>query len=596
MQAMRLFLQHPSFWRSSTILLLSLQLCGCSVIEQESQTQGWEQCRTAAQNLLKKHKKKEALRMAQDAVSSAQSFGDSDFRYGVALCVLGDMLAANEKATDAKAAYKKSIKVLNRAEKIAAAKVEQDNSIDFRRTKLSAEELNKRAKNKVQLRLLWEDIANSFDHLGDVYAAENKPAEAAKSYEKAAEKFEMVINTDLKLSKSPELIVQQQFIRCLLALAQSAAANNDTTLADNSFRKAIAQATTSSCNESDRITIRDDYLKYLQNAGRNNEAGSLSADVLYNQLTADGTLALFEGDFTAAEISYRKALEEAAKSVYSEQRILKALFNLITVFVRAGKSDEVYKCLGLADEYMTKHPTASRKDFDQIQEVLANYYLISQVPYLARRALLLQLDYKTRKYGPYSKEVCTVWAQLGQVEIIDREHPNTIEANKCANRALSILRDHSLDRSYYDAINKVAQLMMGLDRYEEARELDQKLIDLKITKLDPGDPWMVSLKVNLVVLEQRFHHREKATLLIREVLKDVSTASPEQQVGAFPYVVLVLAVCVHERWWDVAEETAQLGQTILRTSLGNTFPTPTAEESWKRDMAVLQRALNKKIS
>ncbi len=593
---MRSFLRHQIFWRNSTLLLLSIQLCGCGVIEQESQAQGWEQCRTAAQNLLKKHKKKEALHMANEAVSSAQTFGDSDFRYGIALCVLGDVLAANEKDNEAKAAYKKSIKVLNRAEKIAAAKVEQDNKVDWQKKKLSAEELEQRAKNNVQLRLLWEDIANSFEHLGDVYAGQSKPSEAAKSYEKAAEKFEMVINTDLKYSKTPELIVQQQFIRCLLDLAQSASANGDIALADSSFKKAIAQATSSSVNESDRIAIRDDYLKYLQKAGRNSEAASLVADVLYNQLTADGTLALFEGDFTAAEISYRKALEEAAKSVYSEQRILKALFNLITVFVRAGKNDEVYKCLGLSDEYVTKHPTASRKDFDQIQEVLANFYLAAQVPYLARRALLLQMDYKLRKYGPYSKEVCTVWAMLGQVEIIDREHPNTVEANKCANRALSILRDHSLDRSYYDAINKVAQLMMGLNRYEEARELDQKLIDLKITRLDPGDPWLVSLKVNLVVLEQRFHHRDKATLLIREVLKDVSIATPDQQVGSFPYVVLLLAVCVHEKWWDIAEEVAQSGQTILRTSLSNTFPSPTAEESWHRDMAVLQKALNKKFS
>lgn len=563
------------------------------MLEHQSKSQTWEQCRTTAQNLLRKRKKEQALAISNEAIAAAQAFGDSDFRYGVALCVQGDMLAANEKNSEAKAAYKRSIKVLNRAEKIASEALEN-------RTK-SAGHLNRTeeenlAELKVQLRLIQEDIANSFDHLGKVYEAEGKASDAAKSFDKASEKYEQVVTADMLTTKSPELIVHHQLVRCLHKLAQAAVANGDSELADKAFKKAVARAATSYCNESDRKEIRNEYLKYLQQTGRALEATGLNADVLFDQLTADGTLSMYEGDFTAAEISYRKALEEAAKSVYADQRILKALFNLTTVFVRAGKIDEVLRCHHLANDYMAAHRNANKKEYDQIQELLANYYLATGRPAFCHDALENQLKYKVRKYGRFSREVCTVYAMLGQCEIQVNSAKNKDLAAQYANEAMMIIRNQPIDRSYYDALQKVAQLMSWLDRYDEARDLSQKLIDMKAKKYGPGDPWLVGLKINLVALEQKFHHKDEAGKIIKDVVKGVSQGTPEQKAGCFPYVVLLLAYCVHSKWWEFAEPVAQLGQSILKNDLGNAFPSDTARQSWIRDIAVLEKQLNRRVS
>lgn len=571
-------------------------LSACSTLEHESKSQSWEQCRTSAQNLLKKRQKKQALAMAKDSVAAAQTFGESDFRYGVAHCVLADMLVANEKNAEAKSAYKKSIKILNRAEKLASADLEAKSTARNNSNTRNNGEQEKLAESKVHLRLIREDLANSFDKLGEVYLAEGNFADAAKSFEKAAEKYEIVLDTDRISSNMPELVVHQQLVRCLLSLAQAAAANADSQLADKSFNRAILYAAASYCNESDRKEIRNEYLKYLQQSGRQTEATGLMADVLFDQLTADGTLSMYEGDFTAAEISYRKALEEAAKSVYSKQRILKALFNLTTVFVRAGKPDEVQKCSSLTDDFMRRNRNASRKEYDQIQEVLANYFLVSGNPFLSKQALLKQLQYKMARFGRYSREVCTIYALLGQVELATDSVKNKTQATQYANEALEIIKKQPLDRSYFDSMNKLAALMFGLDRYEDARDLNQKLIEMKSRKYEPGDPWLVSMKVNLVVLEQRFKHKERAEKIIKDVIKDVNASTPEQKAGNFPYVVLLLACCVQSQWWDAAEQVAKLGQSILHDTLSNAYPSDTARGSWTRDIETLEKKLNRKIS
>ena len=579
----------------SLLVLSSMLLNACGSLEHESKSQSWEQCRTSAQNMLKKRKKGQALTLAQDAVNAAQSFGDSDFRYGVALCVLGDMFNANQKVSEARSAYKKSIKVLNRAEKAASSGMKDEaplkRSPDTK--PIDKSELAKQTQQRVDLRLIREDLANSFDHLGDLYDAEGNSADAAKSYEKAAEKFELVVNSDLSESKTPELIVYQQYVRCLLALARAATNSNNTTLADSALNRAVLAAATSNCNESDRKEIRDDYLKYLQQAGRSAEARGLLADVMFDQLTADGTLSMYESDFTTAEISYRKALEEAAKSVYPDQRILKALFNLTTVFVRADKPDEVIRCGELADRYMQRTRNASRREYDQIQEVLANYYLQALNPPLCIKALMRQMHYKTVKFGRYSREVCTIYGMLGQAELIAR---NKAEAERYAKEGMEILKNNPIDRSFYDPMNKLSTLLMGLGHYEEARSIDQQLIDMKAKRLEPGDPWLISLKCKMVVLEQRFNHKERAANLIHEILKSVKESTPDQQAGSFPYVVLLFSLCVNSQWWDLAEEVAPLGSSILHETLGNNFPNNTTQETWIREVAKFEKQTGHKVT
>lgn len=558
------------------LTILSPGLSSCSYLEHESKFQTWEKCRISAERAIKKKQKRFALAMAKDSVAAAESFGDSDFRLGISLCVLGDALRANSEAEQAELAYKRAVKVLKRAEAAAHGNLKDQNKLQ-----------------NMMSRLIEEDLANTFLRLSELLFEEGKKEDALKSLERAAEKFQALLMYDLEARRPGDLILQKQYLQCLVSLAKLAAEVDQQALADSAFQQAVQIANGPSCGDYERRDIRDAYLKYLQSAGRSSEATGLNADLLFSQYTADGALALAESDYTGAEVAYRNALEEASKSTFSRQRILRALYNLITVFERANKPSEVQRCSQLADDFMRSRRIRYDKDYDQIQEILANYYLLSGNPILAKVALSNQLAYRSAKYGSTSKEVCLLCALLGIAELRDKNDVKAAESY--AKQAYEMIMLHRNDRTYFNAIDKTVQLMTQLRHFDEAEQLEKRLIEIKRQRHDETDVWLMGLKVNLVVIYQTFNKREKAKETIADLVKTVAKSNTEQKVAAFPYLLLLLTSCVHLKWYDEVVPVAQLGQNILHEDLKNVFPSESMKQNWLKDLATLEASTGKKF-
>lgn len=546
-------------------------LCSCATLERDYRLQSWEKYRVNAERAMKKRQHRFALAMARESVDAAEGFGDSDFRLGVSLCVLGNAERAADHLKEAEAAYRKSVKVLMRAQKNASQGSRNDQLAE------------------VTQKLVAEDLTESLVHLGDLYLQEERYSDAAKCFDRAVSIFEALINTDTSQSQPNDLVVGQQYFQCLLNLARAAAQSNNIALADRSFQQALRIAASPSCGEYQRRDVRDEYLKLLQSQGRQNEAPQLVADVLFNQYTADGTLALSEGDYTAAEIAYRKALPEAGTSIFSEQRVLRGLLNLILVFAREGKVAEVIRCSRLADDYVRSHPQSPPRDYDQIQEALANFYIVSNIVPAAREALLKQLPYRGKQFGKHSKELCMTFALLG---IIEQRAGNIPAAERCAQKAYRLIKMHPVDRSYFATISRTADLTLLLGHFKETEELDKRLITIRISGHDEADPFVTSLRANLLVLYQRYQKHDEARQTVNEMIRVLEKADSNQRAAAFPYVGLSLTSCLTAQWYDLATPLTKLGQSILMTDLGGTFPNELAKNAWTTDMAIMQKHFN----
>lgn len=507
--------------------------------------------------------------MALESVDAARSFGDSDFRLGVSLCLLADTQLQNQKVKDAEASYKQSIRVLSRAEKAAAD--------------AGAPLPGKSTQPNALYSLVAEDLGISYFKLGDFYLKLEKPEKASKCFGSAAEKFELLLAQEKKLGLATDLLLQKYFVKALLSLAGSLKAIDRRSEAEVSFRKALAVAAENNYDEGERRQIRDDFLKLLQEEGRQNdtEAQQLMADILYSQYSADGKLAFSEGDYTSAEIAYRKAFAEAAKSVYSEQRILRSLLDLINVFAFESKPLEVVRCSQLADQFMISHRQANREIYDQIQNTLANYYYISGNYPLAEAACLKQLQFRPAHYGFASKEHCMSCAQMALVEM---KMGKLKESEYYARMAYNIINSKPLDRRYFAAIGETAKVTLVLQRFKETETLNKRLIAIKRQSHEEADVSVVSLQANLLLVYASFGKHKEAKEMLDRVISVMKSAKAEQRAVCFPYLAAMLTMCLNASWIDLANSLAELCRPILQKDLNGEFPGEIVKNSWQQAM------------
>ena len=559
---------------SLAVSISALALTSCATLERESKLQCWEKCRIASERALKKHQPKLALQLAQESASAADGFGDADFRRGISLCLLGTAQKANKQNREAESSYKQSLKVLNRAEKAALDKV-------------SADRANNIQTLDVAPRLVVEDLAASLTCLGDLYNSMENYSDAVKCFQKASERYNDIITKYSMGLAAQDLVLEQEYMQSLLALGRAAVKSNNLELAENTYRSILKIAAGSTCSEYQRREVRDELLTLLQKEGRQNEAGSLVSDALFNQYTADGMLALSEGDFTAAEMSYRKAMDEAVKSVYSKQRTLRSLLNLISVFVRQNKPEEVLRCRIMVDRFVLRNPQlTSMQEYDQIQDMLANYYFIAKNIPQTKLALEKALVYRLRVYGPDTKEVAAIYARLGAAEFYDN---NLANAQRYEDEAYKIVEKHRLDRTYFTAMTKTVELTAILRHFERTEELQKRLIEIKESRYDKSDPWVISLKANLILFYNQFNKKDNAALAVKGIVADLEKAKPDQRINCFPYLIVILTCCINSGWYDIAKPVAQLGQSILSKDLGNVFPNEMIKNSWNQALERLQK-------
>ena len=562
------------FAGSFFVCISALNSCA---VEREFKLQSWEKYRIAAEKALKKNQAKLALNLAQESVAAAESFGDSDFRLGVSLCVLGDAQRVNKRTKAAEAAYKKSILVLENA---------REKGSDFRtaNSQIGATQL---AKDSF-VKLLDEDESESLSRLGDLYMAQEKFADAARCFNMASTKIQGLI--DLSKQSTSDLVMQQTLMDCLLGLARAAAQTEKIDIAQQSYQRAIFVASSPGCGELVRREVRDEFLKFLKDHKREQDAQALIADVLFGRYTSDGGLALSESDFTAAEIAFRNALVQAGRSAFSEQRVLHAMANLILVFTREGKTADVIRCSQLAYSFMTLHPQANQKDYDHIQEALANYYIVVAAYPLAQEAMARQLDYRLKQFGKSSKEVCATYATLGFAAY---KSNNVGMAEHCANRAYKIIKSRPTDRSLFYACSRTAELFLVLNSFSQVEELHKRMIEIKEHSLEKGSPFVVGLEANLYVLYQRYQKHDEAAILAKKMLAEIKNSNQTQRAGAFPYLLVVLTAALNGGWDDMAAPFLSLSQDILKNDLAGNFPDEQLRRGWYQDLEIAKRFTNK---
>lgn len=558
--------------RSSIIFCSVFLLNSCSHVEQEYQLQSWEGFRIAAEKALKKNQHKFALSMAQESVAAAESFGDADFRLGVSLCVLGDAQKANRRTKAAEAAYKKSIIVLENSL--------QKNKTNPSKTQTSAAQMQTESMNK----LLIEDQSESLSHLGDLYMAQDKYIDAARCFDMATTKLQGLL--EQSQANSVDMVMQQSLMNCLLGLARASAQAEKFDLALQSYQRAIFLAAKTGCGELARRDLRDEYLKFLKEHNDEKDAQPLLADLLFSRYSSDGGLALSEGDFTAAEIAFRNALVQAGRSIFSEQRVLHAISNLVTVFAREGKTADLTSCAQLAKSFMMTHPQANQKDYDHIQESLSNYYLLSGFYAPAQDVLASQLEYRVRQFGKQSKEVCTTYAMLG---LAANQNHNLALAQRCVMKAYRIINAHSGDRSFFYAMNRTAELFVALGSHAEAEELHKRMIAIQSGGHEKGDPFLIGMKVNLLVLYQRYQQRAEFNALLAELIEEIKNANSTQRAGAFPYLLLALSCSVNAGWYDLAEPVVKLCREILNNDLGGAIQDEQLKISWLKNVELVSK-------
>lgn len=573
------FAATREFGRLSSRLNVSfiavMLLSSCTGVEHDFRLQSWEKNQIAAERALKKKQYKLALTMALESVDAAKFLGDSDFRLGVSLCVLGDAQRANKRTKAAEAAYKESIIVLERARN-----EKQAHSAQKGKLQLDKDTLNK---------LIAEDQSESLSRLGDLYMAQEKFSDAARCFEMAVNKIQKLDETSQVANG--DLVIEHTLINCLLGLARSLAQAEKLDMAQQAYQRAVFLAGNRGCGELFRREIRDEYLKFLKERNNERDAQGLVADVLFVRSSSDGALALSEGNFTAAEIAFRNALVEAGHSVFYEQRVLHGIANLIVAFAREGKTDDVIRCGRLANSFMLTHPQASRKDYDHIQELLANYYFIIENYPLAQEALSRQLEYRVRQYGSQSKEVCSTYAMLGFAAFKNR---NPIAAKRCAVKAFNIINSRPEDRSLFYAIGRTKDLFMLLNSFPEMETLEKRMIAIKAHGRGNTDPFVIGLRVNLLVLYQLYNKRTEAYKLANEIIRDVKTANQAQRIAAFPYVGIALNACLTAGWDDLAQPLFDLTAAIEKNDLDGYIADAQVKENWQKVRELASKRLKAK--
>lgn len=565
------------FFLAASFLLSSVFLNSCGHVEREYRLQSWEKYRIAAEKALKKNQNKLALSMAQESVAAAESFGDTDFRLGVSLCVLGDAQRVNKRTKAAEAAYKKSIIVLENA-------MTEPGDNRALSKQIAATQLEHQSFEK----LLLEDQCESFSHLGDLYMAQDKYADAARCFSMAAAKIQGLF--DSAPPGPGDMVMQQTLMNCLLQLARATAQTDKIEQAEQSYQRAIFIAAKPGCGELARRELRDEFLKFLKEHNKENDSLPLVADVLFARYSADGSLALSEGDFTSAEIAFRNALVQAGQSVFSEQRMLQAMGNLISVFTHEGKTAEIVQCSNLASSFISSHPNANLRDYDHILEALANYYLLCGSYQLAQDALVRQLHYRVLQFGRQSKEVAVTYASLGLAAC---KNNNMVAAENCAQKAYRIIKSRPADRSLFYACARTSDVFLLLNSFPQVEELQKRMIAIKQAASEKGNPFVVGLQANLLVLYQRFGKRAEAETLTKQILSEIKDANSVQREGDFPYIGVALSCCLSGGWNDLAQQYYVVCQDIDKNVLHGNINDEQVRQNWLKNSALMSQRLSK---
>lgn len=549
-----------------TLIIAACLLVSSCAIDQSYKIRTWEQSWIDAEKAIKKHQYKSAIPCAKRAVAIAEGFGGNNYRLGISFRTLGDAESGVSKIKQAEAAYKRAIAVFETW-------------------------VSDNTSPSVEFTLNKEELALAKCRLASLYASEKRFDDSLNYFQEAAKLYESLVGSDYKALS--DIIVAHQAVICLAEMAKTFAAAQKMELAHETYTKALRLASAASIPEYLLRDLRDEQLKLLQEEGWQAESQKLLADALFARSTADGYLALSEKDFGSAEISFRKAYQQANESVFSERRQLRALYNLSSLFAQEGKFPELDQCARNAEQFVRKNGVEYDKDYELILLNAANYCLLNNKIVLAVEYANKLLDYRRRQYGPDSIEACEALALKGMAEL--KTGQVKLALTEASTAATILERTYKTNRRATVAMSKTADLFTALGRFNEAEQLLRQIINIKLMAKDPSDPLITSLRVNLFVLYHRSHQEQKAAETIKEISKTLEDANTNERIAAFAPLVLTVRFCTAIGWYKAAEPAVKLGQSILSHDLHGLFPDATAQKNWETDVSIIQQKLGRPI-
>lgn len=549
------------------LLLLVSFLTSCASFEREIRLQNWESSQPGIGLSESKSSKRRLLTRCRKSVKAAEAFGEADFRLGLSLRSLGDAQWALGNREDAESSFKRSVEVLCLAEKKAEKQL--SSNVDFK-------------EKSVERNLIVEDIADSFSRLGELYADEGKFQQASLCFGFAAPRYKSLLQSEK--SDQNDFILGQKCVSALLSLARASASTQKIDEAVPSYLWALELASKSCCNEYQLREMRDEYLAFLKKYQRKDYMDRVLADVSYCRYTAEGMRAMSHGDYSLAERMFREARMQSVHSLFSARRVPRALLNLITALVRGSNLSEVEHCAGLVDNVFQSYPQMSPGDYDQIQEILANYFFVTGKYTAGRRALSNQYVYRVKKFGVKSREVASLCALMG---LFDYQLGRLDSAERMAMLAFKNVDAHPSSKSFVDAVSKTADLMQALGKFEQAELLDKRLISIRQSEKGSADPGVISERVRLLLLYKQFKRRKEAEVVIGDIVSALSTAESSQRAASFSSVVLAVTACLTCDWYDLSQQLVQLGKSILEKDMGGVCLEATVSNSWENDLIAL---------
>ena len=558
---------------------LLLSSCG---FDREYRLRFWEKCRIGAAQALHKKQYKFARVLAEESVAQAQGFGDSDFRLGVSLCGLADVEKAQGKRQQSEEVYKRSIKVLEAAENQAA---------DMQNANMKAGKHSAMIDADLNRRLAREDLANALYHLADLYATEERFQEAANYFERAAGIYESMLNVSKwTLDDCP---MGQQLVYSLLGLAEVSIQQKNLDAAAAAYKRSLVFAVASNCPEFLLLEIRDGYLKVLRELGKTEEAQKLLADEMCTKFAYEGNQAFGREDYAAAEKFFQQAYAMAQQSIFSDRRIMHSLYLLANSQVKLNKTAELRQVCKLADNYMENKHLRFDKDYDGILHAEANLDITYGNPAQAVEALAKQYRYRVQEYGPNSIPVCDTLTLKAKSEY---QSGNIQQAERTALGVYRILKaKHISSKRASSSIFELALLFGKLNRLDLDFELQQAFLNVNIKRMDPSDSRIVAYRATVFMEYAKYGAHDLSLNMAKEITEFLKTATEEQKVESFKYLVLMMAQCTALGWFDVGLPIAEIGQKILHEQFHDQLPDEISRTSWTKDIVAIEKHFGRKF-
>ncbi len=570
--------------RAAIGLLICLGLTSCSVnnFDREYRLRFWEKCRIGAMQSLKKHQYKSARNLAEEAVSQAEGFGESDFRLGVSYTVLGDVCKAQNQYKAAQSAYKKAIKVLESAEEYYA---KQQN------VKMSDGSKFEMVEYDLLRKLTREDLANALAHMADLYASNDNFNDAANAFAKAAGIYQSMISGDKWNIEDSQL--GQELVNSLIGLAQVSVQTKNFDAASDAYQRSLQYAAASHCTEFLLVDIRDGYLNVLKEMGRNDEAQKLVSDASCTKMLSEGSAAFKNNDFETAETYYKQAFENAKNSIFEDRRVMHCLSCLAQAQLKLNKTDDVERTCLAAARYMREKHLPYDRDYDIILTAYANVLLLKGKCPQALTILSEQYNFRFLEYGPNSIQSCETLALAAKAEALSN---NTAAAEQRALQLYKILKlKHMTNKRAFAAILETARLLGSLGHHDMDMELQQAVTAQQLKRLDPHDPRYVAYQATLFITYIKYGNRDEALKLAQETVAVLKVAPHDQRVEAYKYIVLMLSFSNASHLYDISEIVAKEGQSILLKDFAGKFPDDVAMMNWTKDIATLEKHFGKKF-